>query len=121
MARAPILECGHRHRLWYPLAIPAGFPRRWVVTEALPLGPLILEADTELRLDQTDGVLQGCAGCEDFIVWSRFYVLSGAGAGQCVEFMAIDPWRSEMPVIPPQLAARLATGPEGLGDGLHAP
>ena len=82
--RAPLLECGHRHRLWHPLAMPADFPRRWVVTEALPVGSLTLGAGVEVRLDETDGVLQGCAGCEDFIVWSRFLVLSGEGVGQCV-------------------------------------
>ena len=97
---APMLECSHRHRLRYPTTIPAGTPRGWVVAEAISVGSLVLDSGALLRLDSTDSILQGCAGCEDFFVWSRFLVLSGSMTGQCVEFHAIDPRRSEQPVIP---------------------
>lgn len=102
---APMLDCGHGHRHWSPIPIPTGAPRGWVVAKAIPVGSLVLDAGSPLQLDVTDCVLQGCAGCEDFFVWSRFRVLGGSMAGQCVEFLVIDPMRHEQPVIPPNVRA----------------
>ena len=45
---------------------------------------------TNLRLDQTDWCIQGCAS-GDVIVGQRFFVMNGPLAGCCVEFTQYTP------------------------------
>lgn len=92
----PVGLCGHPHLLWAP---PVGYrdvePEIWrvvtTVTGSAPADerarqPVPLEPGTRLRHVQSDWTMQGCAGCEDVLVWERFLVLDGPHAGRCVGF-----------------------------------
>ena len=64
---------------------------RWVVTAQTRIDHVDLAPGVVLEHLSTEETYQGCAGCENHIVWSRYRVMSGPAVGSLVEPYEIDP------------------------------